>query len=347
MKKLLLILLCFPILGYGQPIYSKDNVNLGDREDFITTCVRSGDKVINLNGVDIQMTSYCSCVCDQLMPELYSWEMEEAFENNALMALFTTDKNLKILLGCATSNVKVGDNYNFGHKSFEEYSEAEILIGIKSCVFEAEKDYELQELFTSNEIYSYCSCAIERLIREGYTMGQLNEIDDENSEVFNEITLPCIENLLIEKEPTSTSFINEYSIEDISGNKYMTEIRLSNFLGNGYKIKINIDGVVKYFLFDTGATDLIIDSDLERELIFNGSIEKEDYLGEQEFVLADESIVTGRVVKLNNVKVGDYIVDNVIVSVLDEGSLLCGLGLLDKFRKWDFIKGSETLKIYK
>ena len=346
MKKLLIILLCLPIISFGQSIYSKDNVNLGDREEFITTCERSANKVIHLKGVDIEMGSYCSCVCDQLMPELYSWEMKEAVENNTLIELFTADKNLKIILDCATPNVKVGENHNFGYKSFEEYSEAEILIGIKSCVFETERDSELTELFSSNQIYSYCSCAIEKLIREGYTLGQLNKIEDENSEAFNEITLPCIENLSIE-EGNSETFINEYIIDDISGNNYMTEIRLNNFLGNGYKIKINIDGVIKYFLFDTGATDLIIDSEMERELIFNGSIKKEDYLGEQEFVLADNSIVIGRVVRLNNIKIGDYIVDNVIVSVLDGGSLLCGLGLLDKFRKWDFIKDSEILKIYK
>lgn len=346
MKKLILILLSFPMIGFGQSIYSKDNVNLGDREAFITTCVGSANKVINLNGIDIKMTSYCSCVCDQLMPELYSWEMEEAVENNALMELFTIDKNFKILLDCATSNVKVEDDYNFGYKSFEEYSEAEILFGIKSCVFEAKKDSELTELFTNSQIYSYCSCAIEKLIREGYNVGQLNKIEDENSEAFNEITLPCIEKLLFE-DGISEPFKNEYIIDDISGNHYMNEIKLNNFLGNGYKIRINIDGVVKYFLFDTGATDLIIDSEMERELIFNGSIKKEDYLGEQEFVLADNSIVIGRVVRLNNIKIGDYIVDNVIVSVLDGGSLLCGLGLLDKFRKWDFIKDSGSLKIYK
>jgi len=346
MKKLLIILLCLPIISFGQSVYSKDDVYLGDREKFITACVRSADEKINLNGIDIETKSYCSCVCDQLMPELYSWEMEKAVKNDAMIELFTTDKNFKILLDCAVPNIKIEDNYNFGYKSFEEYSETEISIGIKSCVFEAERDSELTELFTANQIYSYCSCAIEKLIREGYTMGQLNKIEDENSEAFNEITLPCIENLLIE-EGNSETFINEYIIDDISGNNYMTEIRLNNFLGNGYKIKINIDGVVKYFLFDTGATDLIIDSDMERELIFNGSIKKEDYLGEQEFVLADNSVVIGRVVRLNNVKIGDYIVDNVIVSVLDGGSLLCGLGLLDKFRKWDFIKDSKILKIYK
>ena len=177
-------------------------------------------------------------------------------------------------------------------------------------------------------------------------MGQLNMIDDENSESFNEVALPCFQKILLDKD-NSGLFINEYILDDIVGDEYMSEVKLNNYLPSVYKIKINIDGVVKYFLFDTGATDLIINSDMERELIFNGSIKKEDYLGEQEFILADNSVVIGRVVRINNIKIGDYMVNNVIVSVLDRGSLLCGLGLLEKFRKWVFIKDSEILKIYK
>ena len=346
MKKLLITIICMPMIIFGQSVYTKDNMLIGDRQQFINTCAKSGDKVISINGIDIEMKDYCSCACDKLIPELYSWEMIDAYENNAIMDLFTKEKNLKILLDCANSHINIHDNFKFGQKSFEEYTDSEISIAVKSCVFETERDSELTDLFTYNQRKSYCRCAIEKLIREGFTFGQLKMIEDENSEVFNEITLPCVENILIESEKNK-GFFNEYIPEDISGDKYMSEIKLSNYLGTGYKIKINVDGVVKYFLFDTGATDLIIDGKMERELIFNGSITKEDYVGEQEFILADNSEVIARVIKLNNIKIGDYVVDNVIVSVIDGGSLLCGLGLLNKFRKWDFVKESEILNIYK
>ena len=346
MKKLLLILISMPMIISAQSVYTKDNMLVGDRQEFINTCVKSGNKVISVNGMDIEMKAYCSCACDKLIPELYSWEMIDAYENNAIVDLFTKDKNLKILLDCANSHIHIHDNFKFGQKSFEEYTDSEISIAVKSCVFETESDPELTNLFTFNQRQSYCRCAVEKLIKQGFTFGQLKMIEDENSEVFNEITLPCVENILVESEKNK-GFINEYISEDIFGDKYMSEIKLSNYLGAGYKIKINIDGVVKYFLFDTGATDLIINGEMERELIFNRSITKDDYIGEQKFVLADNSEVSSRVIRLNNIKIGDYIVDNVIVSVIDDGSLLCGLGLLDKFRKWDFIKASEILNIYK
>ena len=152
---------------------------------------------------------------------------------------YSLKKNLKILLDCATTNVHVTDNYNFGYKSLNEYSEAELSIMIKSCVIEAKNNPEVKEFFTDNQIYSYCNCSIEKLINEGYTMGQLNKIEDENSEVYNEITLPCIEEFLNEQEYTD-AFVNEYIKDDISGSEYMTEIKLIDFLGNGYKIKINM-----------------------------------------------------------------------------------------------------------
>ena len=346
MKKLLLILLCIPMIGFTQSIHSKDDVYIGEREEFISACVIAANEKININGIEVASSSYCACVCDHLIPEIYYQDLEKAVQNNAMIELFTLDDNLRILSDCAANSIKIEDNFNFGYKSFEEYSDAEILIGVKSCVLEAEKDPQTSSILTADQILSYCNCAIERLIRQGHSMGQLNEVEDENSESFNEIALPCLESLIIKDENNRLN-INEYVKNDVTGGNYMSEIKLNNFLGGGYKVKINIDGVIKYFLFDTGATDLIINSDMERELIFNGIIKKEDYLGKQEFVLADNSVVIGRIVKINNIIIGDYKVNNVIVSVIDGGSLLCGLGLLEKFRKWDFIRDSETLKLYK
>ena len=333
------------MMSFGQSVYSKDKVYLGKRKELVEPCLKAVDKSINLNGVLIDLKSYCNCAIDKLMPELNSWEIMEAFKNNTYIELLSEEKNLNIIIDCA-SNLKIPNNFNFGYKPYEEYSDSEILVAIKSCLIEARKDPDLKKVLTYNQTYDYCSCSIEKLFKEGYTMGQLNKIEDEDSEVFNEIMLPCLENSLLE-EKSNESFINEYNREDIYGDEYVTKVKLNNHMDLGYKVKINIDGTVKYFLFDTGATDLFINSDMERELIFNGTIKKEDYLGEKEYILADNSIVKARIVKIDNIKIGDYTVNNVIVAVLDNGSLLCGLGILKKFRKWDFNKDSETLNIYK
>ena len=89
-------------------------------------------------------------------------------------------------------------------------------------------------------------------------------------------------------------------------------------------------------MFDTGASDLIINSDLERELLLNGSLTKEDYLGTEYYELANNETVEARIIRLNNIQIGDYYVGNVVAGIIDGGSLLCGIGLLKKFRKWEF-----------
>jgi len=100
-------------------------------------------------------------------------------------------------------------------------------------------------------------------------------------------------------------------------------------------------------LFDTGSSDLIINSDLERELLLNGSLTKEDYLGTEFYEMANNETVEARVVRLDNIKIGDYYVNNVVVAIIDNGSLLCGLGLLNKFQKWNFEESSNVLSLYK
>ena len=57
--------------------------------------------------------------------------------------------------------------------------------------------------------------------------------------------------------------------------------------------------------------------------------------------------VTHQLVRLKNVKIGDYILNNVIAAIIDEGSLLCGTGLLNKFRKYELINDEGILILYK
>ena len=357
-KIVLILIFCIPSLLFAQKVYSKDNIFLGDRSEFIDICSKAANnnKMINLKGIEIEINSYCACVCDQLMPKIYSWELEQAYKKNNLIDLFTKDKNLQIIIDCAASYVDIDDEFIFENKNFDEYSDLQKSVATKSCVLEAKKEFELMgfsEIIPDEMIKEYCLCALKKLFDEGYTMGQLNDITDEFSETFNEIALPCMQPIIFFLEEISSYIsddenepINNYNKNDILGDKYMSAIKLNDFSGN-YKIKINIDGIVKYFLFDTGATELFINKDIEKELISNGSLKKNQYISDIEVVLADNSVVYAKRFIIDNIKIGDYLVNNVVVAVLEEGYLLCGLGLLEKFRKWDFNKESEVLKIYK
>lgn len=341
-----LTLLCVITLTLNcsaQIIKTKDGVSIGKRSDLIASCTKGAEKeLMKFNGIEIETYKYCSCVSDNLIPTLNSWEMEKAVKENKIIDLFLEDKNLEILMSCLEGNFKVDDDYIFEDSG---NSETQRKYSIKICVKEIMDAPENNDLWTKKLAEEYCECAIDKLFSEGYTFKDIQEIEDENSESFNEIAMPCISLVLGDNPEFKLS--NTYNINDIEGDKYRSFIPLVDYLGQGYKIKISISGVSKYYLFDTGASDLIIDRDTERELLLNGVLKREDYLGKTQYTTANNQIMEAQMVKVNNITIGDYTISNVVISVVDEGSLLCGKSFLDKFYKWEIDKQNKVLVLYK
>ena len=341
-----LTLLCVITLTLNcsaQIIKTKDGVSIGKRSDLIASCTKGAEKeLMKFNGIEIETYKYCSCVSDNLIPTLNSWEMEKAVKENKIIDLFLEDKNLEILMSCLEGNFKVDDDYIFEDSG---NSETQRKYSIKICVKEIMDAPENNDLWTKKLAEEYCECAIDKLFSEGYTFKDIQEIEDENSESFNEIAMPCISLVLGDNPEFKLS--NTYNINDIEGDKYRSFIPLVDYLGQGYKIKISISGVSKYYLFDTGASDLIIDRDTERELLLNGVLKREDYLGKTQYTTGNNQIMEAQMVKVNNITIGDYTISNVVISVVDEGSLLCGKSFLDKFYKWEIDKQNKVLVLYK
>jgi clan AA aspartic protease (TIGR02281 family) len=218
-------------------------------------------------------------------------------------------------------------------------------IGTKNCVNEIMNDKERNPIWTKELAEEYCTCAISKLLSAGYTYKDILDIEDENSTSFNEIALPCVTEVL--KTSTELKSSNSYNVNDIKGGTYRSIIPLVDYLEQGYKIKINISGVIKYYLFDTGASDLLINRDTERELLLKGVLKKENYLYKTEYTLANSQIVKAQMIKLDNIIIGDYTLNNVTVAIIDEGSLLCGKSFLDKFKNWEIDKQNKVLILYK
>ena len=68
---------------------------------------------MKFNGIEIETYKYCSCVSDNLIPTINSWEMEKAVKENKIIDLFLEDENLEILMSCLEGNFKVDDDYIF------------------------------------------------------------------------------------------------------------------------------------------------------------------------------------------------------------------------------------------
>lgn len=331
----------------AQVVKTKDGVSLGKRSEFISSCKKGADKkIMSINGMEIETYKYCACVCDNLIPTINSWEIEKAVKENKMTDLFLKDKNLEILMQCLEGNFKINEDYKFEYSNSTEFSpELQNKVAVKNCVKEIMSDPENKDIWTNELAEEYCDCAINRLFSAGYTYKDILEIEDENSESFNEIVMPCVAEVL--KDKTEFKSSNTYNIDDIKGGGYRSLIPLIDYFGQGYKIKITISGVTKYYLFDTGASDLIIDRDTERELLLNGVLKRENYLGKTEYTLANNQTIQAQEVKVNNIIIGDYTLNNVVIAIIDEGSLLCGKSFLDKFKKWEIDKQNNFLILYK
>jgi predicted aspartyl protease len=72
-----------------------------------------------------------------------------------------------------------------------------------------------------------------------------------------------------------------------------------------------------------------------RRAIRTGSITKADFLGEQQYQLADGSTMPSQVFVIRSLKVGDKVLENVRASVASvNGSLLLGQSFLNRFSSW-------------
>ncbi len=346
MRYLLLPLLCcfFSLIGHPQIIKTKDGVSLGTRSDFMEGCI-SGIKedTLNFNGIRINKIQYCSCVCDNLIPTLYDKEIEDAIKSDTLVQLFLEDKNLSIIMKCLKGNVSLDSNYEFKYHNSD--SALTRKVAILSCVNKIMDDTLNNKVWTRPLAESYCSCAIDRLYSKGYQLNDINSLLDKNSEAYNEIIVPCINQTLGNHLHTHTS--ESYMPGNITGDNDSTEVPLTDYLGQAYKIKISIDGITYYYLLDTGASDLIINDKIEKKLQQAGYLKKEDYVGTKAFTLADNTQIHARLVKLHNIRIGNFEVKNAIAAIFVNGQLLCGKGFLDNFRKWDIRKDDRVLVLYK
>lgn len=318
----------------SQTIKTKDGLILGERNEFISIC----SNTMKSEGLEFESNDYCACLGDDLIPNLNSSEILKAMKENKMKELFIDEKNFKIVKKCI-ENTKLKFNNNLNAELKKR--------GIKNCIKGVLNSNKSNGLWSEKLAESYCDCAINKVISNGYSLNELleNGSYEENGTIFNEIGVPCLKEVF--KNETKISSSNSYNPNDIRGDKTFSSIPLIDYFGNGYKVKLTISGVTKYFLLDTGSSDLIIDRDMERELLLSGELKKENYLDKTEYTLANNEVVKAQMVKINKISIGDYTVNNVVISIVDEGSLLCGKSFLDKFKNWEIDKQNRLLILYK
>lgn len=113
-----------------------------------------------------------------------------------------------------------------------------------------------------------------------------------------------------------------------------------------FNLWATIGTIKKQFVLDTGASDISISEETERELIDAGLINKSNYLIPSLYKLADGSIIQCRRLLLPSFKIGTFTITNVKASVVGEGApMLLGKSFLDQFKKWSIDNITQTLNL--
>ena len=144
--------------------------------------------------------------------------------------------------------------------------------------------------------------------------------------------------------------INTYNAEDVVGDTEFIEVGL---LQRGtavdsrlaYDVELEINGVKGEWLLDSGAMGFTIGNIMFKRLIANGVNYKDLNKTVKSFGIGGEAF--GDLVVLEEVKIGDYIVKNVVATVLDTPSSLLGTGFLLKFSNVIWNMKDKKLTLFK
>lgn len=131
---------------------------------------------------------------------------------------------------------------------------------------------------------------------------------------------------------TNTHKQNNNSPRSISKGK--TVIKMTK-KGGVYEIPCKINGTSMEFIFDTGASDITISLTEAMFLYKQGTLTDDDFLGTQQYQIANGAIEEGTVINLKTVEIGDRRLHNVKASIIHnmEAPLLLGQSALSKHGK--------------
>jgi clan AA aspartic protease (TIGR02281 family) len=143
---------------------------------------------------------------------------------------------------------------------------------------------------------------------------------------------------------------NYYDSNDIEGEQLSSQVRLmkegSENEGISYKIEMEINGISGEWIFDTGAQLFSIGERMFDRLEKEGITYRD--LNQTVKTFGIGGISNGKLVIIDEIKVGDFVVKNVVAKVsLDMNFSLMGMGFLSKFSEVSWSMRDEKITFFK
>ena len=141
--------------------------------------------------------------------------------------------------------------------------------------------------------------------------------------------------------------VNIYKKDDIVGDAEFIKVPLiqRGSLNIAYDVELEINGVKGEWLLDTGAMPFTIGNIMFNRLVENGIKYKDLNKTTLSFGIGVQA--SGSLVIIEEIKIGDYIIKNVVAKVFNSESSLLGTGFLNKFSNVEWNMKKKELILYK
>jgi len=174
-----------------------------------------------------------------------------------------------------------------------ELSEKNIQYCVESILQKTNKKVD------TGKIRTFCICQAETIRSKRLTDEEIKTLGDPNSLLFFEMMYRCGDPFLSDNNKWSSD-----NIKDIKGPSTDT-IPVLNINGMSY-VKIKVGSQVLVWLLATGASDMLISSDIEFKLKKEHLLTDQHFLGTSEYEMANGTVETCRKYRVNEVRIGNY-----------------------------------------
>jgi predicted aspartyl protease len=312
-------------------IFSKDGTRMFNKRGLVFNCLRS----LNKDRSDPVAMQVCECQVNAIDGYFTRAQYRKYTKNNVtdLPAMITQDTVLNNRIqACFTATGRTV------LMSAERSSQGYIADCIESVKASTNKTLD------SVRLKNFCGCQVELIKVKQLSDAELQTINDPNSLLFFELIHNCG---------------SPYASKEFSGNEWTASaardvrgpaadtISILDVGGMSF-VKLKIGSQVLVWLLDTGASELLITKEMEDLLKKENILLQENYLGTEEFEMANGQVEPCRRYRVNNVRIGKFYLDNIIVSVSEKAKrLLVGRSLLNKFSHWTLDNRTKTLVLSK
>ena len=106
------------------------------------------------------------------------------------------------------------------------------------------------------------------------------------------------------------------------------------------------DVITAKFIVDSGAADVSITEDMVSALMKSGTMTGTDLLGSKTYMLADGTMLQGKIYRMASVRIGGMVMEDVTVRIAAaNSSLLLGQSFLRRLKSWSLDNARQVMII--